>query len=210
MIDTDGQNIDKLVSSASKGNKRAMEELLHHYESLVYRTAFSSLRNSYDASDVTQEVLFKIYKTISSFRGDCTFSTWVYRVTCNAVTDFVRKKSRQNHVSLSYIDADSGEENEQDIPDEDPAVSPQLVLERTELSACVRQAIQELSPQHRNILILRDMEGYSYTEIAEMLGIDIGTVKSRLNRARNSLKRLLETGNKMHLISSITQKNEKE
>ena len=210
MIETNGEKTEDLVSSAAKGDMRAMEALLQKYESLIYRLAFSSLRNSYDAGDVTQEVLFKIYKTVPSFRGDCTFSTWVYRITCNTVTDFVRKKNRRSTVSLSYIDQDSGDEAEQDIPDDSPAVSPQLMLEKTELAAGIRRALSELSEQHREILVLRDMEGYSYTELSEMLGLDIGTVKSRLNRARNSLKRILETGNIIQKDSSFTEESGKE
>ncbi|MBQ4575555.1 MAG: sigma-70 family RNA polymerase sigma factor [Clostridia bacterium] len=182
---------DLVIKRAVSGDKEAFGELVRAYESMVYNTAMQALRNAEDAYDVSQEVFIKAWRSLGSFRGESKFSTWIYRITCNQIKDYIRAKSRHAAISLSEYDSEEDTEKETDIPDTDRSVMPEEVYLRDELRDTVREAIASMSEDHRQIIVLRDIEGYSYEEIAEMLGLGIGTVKSRINRARNAVKEFL-------------------
>ncbi len=182
---------DLMIKRAASGDTEAFGELVKAYESMVYNTAMQALRNSEDAYDVSQEVFIKAWRSITGFRGDSKFSTWLYRITCNQIKDYIRAKSRHATISLSEYDSDDDTDKETDIPDTNRSVMPEEVYLRDELRDTVREAIESMSEDHRQIIVLRDIEGYSYEEIAEMLGLEIGTVKSRINRARNAVKEFL-------------------
>lgn len=184
----------RLVSAVLSGDNEAFAELVRKYEKLVYNAAYQLLRSEDDALDVSQETFFKAYRSLNSFRGDCRFSTWLYKICRNAALDFLRAEQRRRTVSLTDDDEDS-REGMLDLPDPDALADPQNRLEQQEERLAVRAAIQQLSDEHREILVLRDMEGYSYEEIAEMLDLELGTVKSRINRARRAVKDFLEKGN---------------
>ena len=137
--------------------------------------------------DVSQEVFLKVYRSISSFKGDSAFSTWLYRIAKNTALDFVRKR-KQNTLSIDS----SGEESDGfDIADDATDSSPEKKILESERSAVLKKAISMLSYEHREIIILRDISDYSYEEIALRLGIEAGTVKSRLFRAREALRKIL-------------------
>ncbi len=180
---------DRLVKLASDGDQDAFAELVTRYQSMVYNLAFHSLRIADDASSVSQDVFLKAYRALRNFRGECKFSTWIYRIAQNTIRDYIRSRSRRiMPVSLSEYDGDSSEVRQLDIPDTDPSVNPIMVYERKTRDEEVRLAIASLSETHREIVILRDIEGCSYEEITERLGLELGTVKSRLNRARAAVK----------------------
>ena len=192
-----GQEIEnseeqELVFRASKGDAQAFSELVRKYERLVYNLSYQASGNADDAFDISQEVFIKVYRSLRKFRGDCRFFTWLYRITMNTVKDYLRTQKRKKTVSLSdYDEEDENSPGTRDIPDDTAEADPEEMTERKERRALVRQAIAQLSEDHRIIITLRDMEGYSYEEIAEMLELEIGTVKSRLNRARQAIKEYL-------------------
>ena len=144
--------------------------------------------------DVAQDTFLKAFRSLSSFRGDCRFSTWLYKICRNTALDHLRAEGRRRTVSLTADDDDS-REGEIDLPDPDTRFDPQSRLDKKENCLAVRAAIAQLSEEHREILVLRDMGGHSYEDIAEMLDLELGTVKSRINRARRAVKEILEKGN---------------
>ncbi len=183
---------EQLVSRASRGDAQAFAELVRKYEKLVYNLSYQASGNADDAFDISQEVFIKLYRSLDKFRGDCRFFTWLYRITMNTVKDYIRSQKRKKTVSLSeYDEEEDSPSATRDIPDETTEADPEEMTEIKEKRRLVRQAIAQLSEDHRTILTLRDMEGYSYEEIAEMLELEIGTVKSRLNRARQAVKEYL-------------------
>jgi len=186
---------DIIIKKAISGDDGAFETLVRTYESFVYNVAYQSLKSQDDAFDVSQEVFIKVYKSLGSFRGDCKFSTWIYRVAQNVVKDFLRSKGNKlKTVSVYETDSD-GEEHQLEIVDESTAADPIASFEKKERAALVREAISRLSEEQRAVIVLRDMEGYTYEEIAEMLFLDMGTVKSRINRGRNAIKKFLSERN---------------
>ncbi len=181
-----------LIIAASSGDTVAFERIVELYEKLVYNTIKLKIKNSEDAFDLSQEVFIKIWRSIGSYRGDCKFSSWVYKIATNTTLDHLRREAHTKSESLpTHID-DDGEEKVVEIADESTYSSPERTLERNETVITVREAIEQLKPEQREVILLRDIEGYSYEAISEMLELEIGTVKSRINRARGSLKTILE------------------
>lgn len=186
----------ELVRRTSGGDQTAFAELVERYRSMVYNLAYHSLRSPDDAFDASQDVFIKAYRSIDKFRGDCKFSTWIYRIAQNTVRDYIRARSRRiTPMSLSDYTDDDSEAKQIDIPDADPSVNPSETLERRLREEAVHEAIRSLSETHREIVIMREIEGKSYEEIAELLGLELGTVKSRLNRARLAIKEYLTKRN---------------
>ena len=182
----------KLVIAAIDGDQDAFGKLTEKYTPFVYRTVFYDIKNKEDAEDISQEVFIKAYKALSNFRSDSEFSTWIYRICKNTVYDYIRKFSREKSIPLSEMS--SGDENDRiyDIPDDSGKYDPEKTYISKETNEAVYEAIASLSEEHRSIVVMRDIEGYSYGEIANILSIEEGTVKSRLSRARNALKKKLE------------------
>ena len=182
-----------IVRKVLQGDVNAFEKLVTEYEKAVYAIAQRMTGNPEDAADMTQETFIKAYNSLSSFRGDSKFSVWLYRIANNVCLDFLRSKNRRPTVSLSAED-DDGEETQLDIADE--SQSPERLLERGLTRDAVRRGLDALSPEYRQILLLREIQGLSYEEIAAALGIESGTVKSRIFRARKRLCTfLIEDGN---------------
>ena len=178
---------------AADGDTAAFERLVRKYEKYVCTTVYSVVRNYDDSFDVAQEVFLKLYHNIGSFKGESSFSSWLYRIAKNTALDFLRKdKKNKNNVSL-YTENSDGEETVMDIPDTSVSSSPEQTAVKNEAKEILYSALDEISDEHKEIIILRDVDGYTYEEIAEMLGLEYGTVKSRLFRAREALrKKLLE------------------
>ena len=182
-----------IVRKVLQGDVNAFEKLVTEYEKAVYAIAQRMTGNAEDAADMTQETFIKAYNSLSSFRGDSKFSVWLYRIANNVCLDFLRSKSRRPTVSLSTED-DDGEETQLDIADE--SQSPELLLESSLTRDAVRRGLDSLPPDYKQILLLREIQGLSYEEIAAALGIESGTVKSRIFRARTRLCTfLIEDGN---------------
>ena len=182
---------DGLIARAANGDRDAFGELVSIYEKLVYNTVKCHVRDNEDALDISQEVFIKIWRYIGKYRGDCRFSTWIYRICTNACLDFKRKSRPEAAWGAPIFTDKDGDEVEFEHADESVAASPERTVEQREDVRMVREAISRLSDEQREIVMLRDIEGYTYEEIAEMLKTEIGTVKSRLNRARNNLRAII-------------------
>ena len=184
------EQMDKLfVERARQGDESAFEALVNLYGKKVYNTACRICKNEADAEDVAQEVFLKVYRALPNFKGESSFSTFLYRVTVNACLDFVRRSGRAAAESLVRQDAD-GEEYEY-LP-ADAEQTPERQSERAELRETLRRSILRLSDEHRAVILLRDVNGLSYEEIAAVLSCSVGTVKSRINRAREKLREILK------------------
>ena len=173
-----------IVQRVLEGDTNAFEELVLEYEKKVYNVALRMLNNSEDAADMTQEGFIKAYNSLSGFRGDSKFSVWLTRIVSNLCLDFMRSRNRRPTVSLSMEDED-GEDVQLDIAD--TSQSPEQLLERSLTRESVRRGLQSLPEDYREILLLREIQGFSYEEIAGTLDLETGTVKSRIFRARKRL-----------------------
>ena len=189
-----------VINAVLDGDVNAYEYLVKAYEKNVYNLALRMVGNSEDAYDMSQEAFIKAYNSLHSFRGDSKFSVWLYRIVSNVCLDYLRARNRKATVSLS-VENDDGEDVELDIADE--ASSPQVLLDRSLTRDAVRRGLQALPPDHREILLLREIQGLSYEEIADTLDLEVGTVKSRIFRARKKLCAfLIKDGNIPDYVSS--------
>ena len=181
----------ELVHAAQKGDDSAFEELVRTYEKKVYHLALRMCGNQDDAYEIAQEAFLSAWKGLKFFRGESSFSTWLYRLTSNAAIDFLRREKRQSGPSDFSLD-----DEETYIEPVDPAPTPQRHAEAKELREALAQGLEKLSPEHRQVLLLRELQGLSYEEISDALDLDLGTVKSRIARAREKLRNyLLRSGN---------------
>ena len=189
-----------IVAQARRGELSAFEELVTRYEKRVYAIALRSSGSPEDAADITQEVFLRAWRSMKDFRGDSGFATWLFRITMNQCVDYARHKQSQP-LTQPLVQGEDDEERELPLPDTAP--SPEEHMENSELGRELAAALDEVSDEHRRIVLLRDVSGMSYTEIAEILEVSEGTVKSRLSRARIALRKiLLKRGNLFHLPSS--------
>ena len=189
-----------IVQRVLEGDTNAFEELVLEDEKKVYNVALRMLNNSEDAADMTQEAFIKAYNSLSGFRGDSKFSVWLTRIVSNLCLDFLRSRNRRPTVSLSMEDED-GEDVQLDIAD--TSQSPEQLLERSLTRESVRRGLQSLPEDYREILLLREIQGLSYDEIAAALDIEVGTVKSRIFRGRKKLcDYLIKDGNIPEFVSS--------
>lgn len=178
----------RLLQKAQEGDRKAFEALVALHSRRVYNLALGYTGRHHDAEEIAQTVFVKVWRALPQFRGASAFSTWLYRLTLNACTDHYRRE-RKRRGDLSLDDPDLS-------PIRDAAPSPEEIVIQWEEEAILRKALAELPEQHRVILILREMDGLDYQEIAQVLELQVGTVKSRLARARRALReKLLAEGN---------------
>lgn len=178
----------ELIAGCKKGSREAFNELMLKYQKQVFNIAYGMLSDFDDASDAAQEVFVKVYRSIASFKGQSSFTTWLYRICANVCNDMLRKRQRRG-ISIS-LDADETENSvPSELPSEEP--TPEESLEQSERQRAVREAINSLSREYREIIVYSDLQQLSYDEIAAILKCPTGTVKSRLNRARNALRKKL-------------------
>jgi len=179
-----------LVEQSRNGNVDAFEELIKEYKKTAYNIAMRVLRNVEDAEDASQEALIKVYKSIENFNMQSSFKSWMYRIVVNTCIDFKRKKNI-NTVSIDEkIDLGGNKEFQREIPDD--SNNPDALIENNFNNKLINDALNKLEDDFKTIIILRDIQGFSYIEISEILSCNLGTVKSRLNRARKNLKDILE------------------
>ena len=191
----------ELVVLAKAGDQDAFEQLVRDNEKRIYNLVLRMVGNPEDALDLSQESFLKAWKGLPSFKGDSAFSTWVYRLASNPCLDFLRRRKRQQEAVGAPLSLD---DEDAPPPPSDENSQPEVQLERTERSLALKKALDALPDHHRQVLILRELSGLSYQEISDALDLDIGTVKSRLTRARLSLRKiLLEDGNFFSPSSSI-------
>ncbi|HHW25716.1 MAG TPA: sigma-70 family RNA polymerase sigma factor [Firmicutes bacterium] len=178
-----------LIEKASEGDADAFEILVERYEKGVYNLAYRLIPDRDDAMDITQEVFLKAFQALPKFRGDSRFSTWLHRVCVNACLDFLRRKQRTQTYSLDEPINLKESSVVREVRDDSGSVED--VIETKSLTETVLMALNSVDEAHRTVIVLSDIRGYSYQEIADMLGISIGTVKSRLHRGRMTIRKLL-------------------
>ena len=178
-------NEKDMILKAQNGDINAFEMLIETHKNSIYKTAFSMVQNHHDANDIAQIALIKVYHNLSKFNFKSSFSTWLYRITVNSCLDEIRKRKKSNDLTLTIND----EENPIEI--ESDALTPEASYEKKELKKLVWQKINMLSDKYKKVIILRDINGLSYEEIANIEKCSVGTVKSRINRARLSLKEII-------------------
>ena len=180
----------ELVHSAQKGDTSAFGQLVEAHQSKIYSLCYRMTGNAEDAADLTQEVFLSAWR--SRFQEQSSFGTWIYRMATNASIDFLRREKRRQVLSMT-MEEDS-EERQAQVPDE--RYSPHRLLEQKEARQAVADALAALSPEHRQVLVLREIQQLRYDEIGKALELDIGTVKSRIARARLALRDfLIKSGN---------------
>jgi RNA polymerase sigma-70 factor, ECF subfamily len=175
----------ELIKRAKAGDEECFAGLAEAYSGRIYNTGLRMLGNNEDAADMTQEVLLKIYRHLGNFRGDSAFSTWVYRITVNSCRDFLRTAYRRKE--LIFTDFGEDGESEEDFHIADFSAIPEAVYLQNECENYLAELINGLSPKYRIVIVLREISGLSYQEIAAAVDISIGTVKSRISRARAAL-----------------------
>ena len=178
----------QIIKKVVDGDRNAFEGLVLANQKNVYNLAYKMTSSEEDALDISQEAFLKAYRQLENFRGDSRFSVWLYRLTYNLCIDFLRKKPRAAMIPLTYQD-DDDETHSLEIPD--LRNLPEDSLARKELRESIAKGINELSPSHKEILVMREITDMSYDDIARTLDISVGTVKSRLARARLKLVGIL-------------------
>ena len=178
-------NEKEIIIKAQNGDVNAFEMLVEKHQNNIYKTAFSMVQNHHDATDIAQIALIKVYHNLSKFNFKSSFSTWLYRITVNSCLDEIRKRKRTNDSTITINDEENPLEIESDM------LTPEASYEKKELKKLVWQKIGLLSDKYKKVIILRDINGLSYEEIADVENCSVGTVKSRINRARQSLKEIL-------------------
>lgn len=194
-----------LIRRAQRGDADAFEQLLLEHQKNVYNLCYRMAGNPDDAMDLSQETFLRAWRCLDQYQFASAFSTWLYRLCSNICIDFLRRRRRQQTVPLTFEDAD-GEEQTYAVPDAQPLPEEQVELKLTRETLAA--AMAQLLPEHRAVLQLRVVNEMSYEQIADVLDIRIGTVKSRLSRARNQLKKILERGNLSRRASSESMEGE--
>ncbi len=178
------QGDELLLRRACKGDVQAFEELMQSHESRIYAIALRMMGNREDAQDCAQEAMVRIYRAMGSFKGQSALATWIYRITMNTCLDELRRRKARKVTSLdSLVDNGWSPTDTGDTPEEHGL--------RVEKQNALNQAIQSLPDDMRAAIILRDVKGYSYDEIASILDANVGTIKSRISRGREKLREIL-------------------
>ncbi len=194
-------NENNLLHKARSGDVGAFEELTTAYYSKVYSICYRMLNNTEDAYEQAQETFIKAFKYIKDFKGNCAISTWLYRIATNVCLDFIRKNKKKKVISIeqsTFEDLQLKDSLVSDIP------GPEKVAETNAQKQAIKEAMDKMSDNNRLVIILRDFMGLSYDEISDTMKIPVGTVKSRISRARNELRELLCT-DKEHLFTDYVK-----
>lgn len=183
--------IEELIKRSQRGDTKTFESLVTMYQGRVYGLCLKLSGNRDDAEDLAQEVFIKAFHALGGFRLEADFGTWLYRIAVNLWLNIKKRNSRTSYASLDDPISTENGEISREIADGNISGDPLASLEETEFRGQVRQALESLSREHKAVLVLRDMEGYSYEEIARITQCSLGTVKSRINRARQAMREQL-------------------
>lgn len=194
-----------LIRRAQSGDEGAFEQLLLTHQKSVYNLCLRMAKNPDDALDLSQEAFLRAWRALDQYQFDAAFSTWLFRLTSNVCIDFLRKQKRQQHMSLTVTDEDEPGE-ELAVPDPTPGPEEQTI--QNDRRAAVARAMASLPEDWRVVMQLRVVEQLSYEQIAGILDIKVGTVKSRLARARTQLRKILKDGNFFDSDSSERMRKE--
>lgn len=181
-----------LVERTKAGDSRAFDELVRHYQNRIYGLTFRMLGNRQEAEDLAQEVFLTVHKALGSWRGEGRFYTWLYRIATNTCKNRIKYlRGRNFHRSVSVDDApeSAGQDEERPaVPLQSKVPGPEAMTEGNRLEAAIARELARLDPEHKLLIVLRDVQGLSYQEILRITGLQEGTLKSRLHRARLALR----------------------
>ena len=190
----------RLVREIRAGDGDAFETLVREHQTRVYNLALRMTGNEEDALDISQETFLKAWRTLGKYRGDCSLGSWLYRIASNLSIDLLRKNKRRQTEKVVSLDDPGEDDRPLELPD--LREEPQTILEREENRRAVWECLEKLPEEQKIILVLRDVNGLSYEEIAASMGLELGTVKSRIFRAREKLANLLLDRGTFDLIPS--------
>lgn len=179
----------EMIKEVRDGHPTAYQGLVEKYQNRIYNMIYGMVRNREDARDLTQDAFVKAYQKLDSFRLEASFYTWLYRISMNASIDFIRKSKRRG--TTEFDESIAVKESDGAIAEFHHADSPSKELERKQLYKSIMGALQKLPEDQRQAILLRELEGFSYQEISDIMGIPEGTVMSRLFYARKRLQQLL-------------------
>jgi len=177
-----------LLKKIKDGDVASFELLIKDYQVYAYNIAYRMMGNEEDAKDAAQEALIKVYKSIHKFKETSSFSTWLYRIVMNTCKDELKKRKEKVLSLDKEMETDDGTMS-REIGDE--SLNPSKIVERNEVSHVVQEAINTLPDANKMVIVLRDIQGLSYEEISQVIKEPVGTVKSRISRGRNQLKKIL-------------------
>jgi RNA polymerase sigma-70 factor (ECF subfamily) len=177
----------QLIADCLNGRTAAFGELVRRYQDRIFNVVFRLVGNAEDASDVVQDAFLSAYQSLGKFKGEAQFYTWLYRIAINTAVSLKRKQR-----VVAAFRVRTSEAGDAEPLDHSEFSRPENAMERSEQQQRVQAALQKLSGEHRTVLILKDIEGQKYETIAEILRVPIGTVRSRLHRARLELRAILE------------------
>jgi RNA polymerase sigma-70 factor (ECF subfamily) len=178
-----------LVGLAQEGNIEAFETLVERYHSRIYSLTYQMTSNREDAEDLTQEIFIKALQALPKFKGKSSFYTWLYRIGINKTINYRKKRNRRRPLSLDSLEEEKGEGIA--LREGDKQCSPDRDMRLQELKVKLNEAIDTLSEKHRTVVIMHDIEGVKHEEIAKIVGVSVGTVRSRLFYARQQLQAAL-------------------
>ena len=167
----------------------SFDVLISMYSERAFAVAFGVMGNKHDASDMVQEAFIKVFKNISKFNFQSAFNTWLHRIVKNSCIDELRKRKKGSTISIDATMNSGDGEYVMQIPDDSPGI--QEILEREESQKFMWDALAELKENHRIVLVLTDIKGYDYTEVADIVGVPVGTIKSRISRGRLKLAEII-------------------
>jgi len=185
-----------LVQQCRKGDSVATERLILRYQNRIYNTILKICANTDDAAELTQDTFVKIIENIDKFEGRSSFYTWAFRIAVNLTLNYCQRDSRLGQSSLDAEDNECDEQAKQELKNllaDDSSPDPAIVAQNKELCEIVVAALMKLDEAQRAVVVLRDIEGMNYIQIAKVLDIELGTVRSRLSRARSNLREIMET-----------------
>lgn len=196
-------NESDYIIAAMHGDAEAFEQLVLLYEKKIFSVCLRLCRNREDAADAAQDTFLSAWRAIAKFRQDSAFSTWLHRLAVNACIDRMRKE--KHHAGEASLDDETCS-----VTLQDTAPAPETLCEQKELREDIAKALRTLPEEYARILLLREMQQLSYAEIAQREGMELGTVKSRLSRARRQLRTILERGGNFFVAESSKRLHENE
>jgi RNA polymerase sigma-70 factor (ECF subfamily) len=185
-----------LVEQCRRGDSLAMERLILKYQNRIYNIILKMCANADDAAELTQDTFVKIIESIDGFHGKSSFYTWAFRIAVNLTLNYCKRNSKFAAQSLDGANEGNGEQGRAQLREmlaDDKLPDPGAIVANRELCEIIMRVLMTLDDEQRAVVLLRDIEGMNYAQIAEVLNIELGTVKSRISRARGRLKEIMET-----------------
>ena len=189
----------ELISRAQKGDSDAFSALILPHEKRMYHYALRMLKDSHEAEDALQEAFLKAYSKLNTYHGEASFSTWLYTILNRLCLDILRKKKRTGEENFLSLNQTNKDEEDYELQIEANAPTPEEAYHKKEAMQAVKKALDQLSEEHRAVIVMRDVNGLDYDAIAKITGTSLGTVKSRINRARLNLRKILEEKRELFL-----------